>query len=160
MMSPRWSGRYGRNLSYQAPVPPKINLLTTRWSPISSVPSIDADGILKACTMKVVPNRARITVTSSDSRYSERVVSSRRSRRFSCLAFHSCPLELFQRAASRPLLLLFFRAALAPRQAFPVNPNFDLESLLMIRPALSRQAIVCRRLPSPLQKFLQRRFAV
>src|SRR6266852_2698395 len=77
-MSPRSSCRYGRSFSYQAPVPPKINLFTSKWSPISSVPSIDADGILKACTMKLVPNSARITVTSSDSRYSEIVVWSAR----------------------------------------------------------------------------------
>src|SRR5438045_5844244 len=75
-MSPRSSWRYGSSFSYQAPVPPKINLFTSKWSPISSVPSIDADGILKACTMKLVPKSARITVTSSDSRYSEIVVRS------------------------------------------------------------------------------------
>src|SRR5216684_2353202 len=83
-MSPRSSCRYGRSFSYQAPVPPKINLFTSKWSPISSVPSIDADGILKACTMKLVPKSARITVTSSDSRYSEIVVWSAR-----CFCFFS-----------------------------------------------------------------------
>src|SRR5216684_5325729 len=78
IMSPRSSCRYGRSFSYQAPVPPKINLFTSKWSPISSVPSIDADGILKACTMKLVPKSARMTVTSNDSRYSEIVVWSLR----------------------------------------------------------------------------------
>src|SRR5713226_331740 len=77
-MSPRSSCRYGSTFSYQAPVPPKINLFTSKWSPISSVPSIDADGILKACTMKLVPKSARMTVTSNDSRYSEIVVWSLR----------------------------------------------------------------------------------
>src|SRR5439155_12193250 len=51
-----------------------INLFTSKWSPINSVPSMEADGILKACTMKLVPKSARITVTNSDSRYSEIVV--------------------------------------------------------------------------------------
>src|SRR6516162_816924 len=35
---------------------------------------MDCDGILKACTTKLVPNNAKITVTRSDSRYSESVV--------------------------------------------------------------------------------------
>src|ERR1700726_270884 len=78
MMSPRSSGRYGNSFSYQAPRPPKMNLFTSKWSPMSSVPSIDAEGILNACTMKVVPKRARITVTRSDSMYSEKVASSPR----------------------------------------------------------------------------------
>src|SRR5207249_6806853 len=73
-MSPRSSWRYGSTFSYQAPVPPNINLFTSKWSPINSVPSMEADGILKACTMKLVPKSARITVTNSDSRYSEIVV--------------------------------------------------------------------------------------
>src|SRR6516162_1400177 len=77
MMSPRRSARYGRSFSYQAPVPPKTNLFTNRWSPTRSVRSIDDEGILKACTTKLVPKRARITVTRSDSTYSERVVPSR-----------------------------------------------------------------------------------
>src|SRR5580658_7133189 len=76
MMSPRSSGRYGSTFSYHAPLPPKMNLLTSKWSPISSVPSIEADGILNACTTKLVPNSASSTVTSNDSRYSEIVVAS------------------------------------------------------------------------------------
>ena len=43
-----------------------MNLFTSKWSPISSVPSIEAEGILNACTMNVVPKSARITVTSND----------------------------------------------------------------------------------------------
>src|SRR5580692_9342047 len=35
---------------------------------------MDCDGILKACTTKVVPNNARIMVTSRDSMYSPTVV--------------------------------------------------------------------------------------
>src|SRR5216684_710430 len=136
IMSPRSSCRYGRTFSYQAPVPPKTNLFTSKWSPISSVPSIDADGILKACTMKLVPNSARITVTSSDSRYSEIVVWSAR-----CSCF-------------------FFRAALARRHALPLNPNFDLENLLVVGAALSHYAIFSRRLPPSLQEFLQGGLAI
>jgi len=33
----------GRIFSYQAPVPPKMNLFTSRWSPISRVPSMEAE---------------------------------------------------------------------------------------------------------------------
>src|SRR5271168_4430959 len=77
-MSPRAIGRYGKSFSYHAPVPPKINLFTSRWSPTNNVCSIDGEGILNACTTKLVPKSARITVTSSDSRYSEIVVWSSR----------------------------------------------------------------------------------
>src|SRR6266478_1577849 len=75
MMSPRSSGRYGNSFSYHAPRPPKMNLFTSKWSPISKVPSIDAEGILNACTINVVPKSARITVTNNDSIYSEKVAS-------------------------------------------------------------------------------------
>src|SRR5206468_12005225 len=75
-------------------------------------------------------------------------------------AFHSCPLEIFQGASRGLLLRLFFCAACASRQALPVNPHLDLESLLMIGPALSRQTMLRRRLSAPLEKFLQRRFVI
>src|SRR5688572_17147850 len=47
-----------------------MNLLTKRWSPIVIVFCIDPVGTLTACTMKVMPNSAMITVTTADSKYS------------------------------------------------------------------------------------------
>jgi hypothetical protein len=47
-----------------------MNLLTSKWSPTSSVGSIDFEGILNACTMKVVPKSASTSVTSNDWAYS------------------------------------------------------------------------------------------
>jgi hypothetical protein len=40
------------------------------WSPISRVGSIELDGILKACTTKVVAKRAIMAVITIDSKYS------------------------------------------------------------------------------------------
>src|SRR5919112_1581987 len=53
-------------------VGPKTNLLTSRWSPISRLFSIDPVGILKACTTHVRTNSARITAMTIDSKYSRR----------------------------------------------------------------------------------------
>jgi hypothetical protein len=47
-----------------------MNLLTSRWSPIVIVFCIEPVGTLTACTMKVIPNNAMITVTTADSKYS------------------------------------------------------------------------------------------
>src|SRR5882762_605656 len=82
MMSPRRISRYGKKWSYQWPRPPKMNLFTSRWSPTSSVGSIDWDGILNAWTINVVPNSARMTVTRSDSMYSRSVAAGGASTRF------------------------------------------------------------------------------
>src|SRR5208282_2532960 len=48
----------------------KMNLFTSRWSPISSVFSIEPVGILNAWRTKVVPKMARMTVTTKDSKVS------------------------------------------------------------------------------------------
>src|ERR671921_393427 len=53
-------------------VGPKTNLLTSRWSPISRLFSIDPVGILNACTTHVRTNSARITAMTIDSKYSRR----------------------------------------------------------------------------------------
>jgi len=74
MMSPRRISRYGKKWSYQWPRPAKMNLFTSRWSPTSSVVH-RWDGILKAWTINVVPNSARMTVTRSDSMYSRSVAA-------------------------------------------------------------------------------------
>jgi hypothetical protein len=51
----------------------KTNLLTSRWSPMSRLFSIEPVGILKACTMKVRTKSARMTATQIDSKYSRAV---------------------------------------------------------------------------------------
>src|SRR4029450_12251454 len=45
-------------------------VLTRRWSPMRRLVSMEPVGILNACTTKVRMNRARITATTTDSRYS------------------------------------------------------------------------------------------
>src|SRR2546425_626156 len=47
-----------------------MTLLTRRWSPMRRLGSIEPVGILNACTTKVRMKRARITATTTDSRYS------------------------------------------------------------------------------------------
>src|SRR5207245_4958962 len=107
-MSPRRMGRYGNNFSYELPRPPKMNLLTSRWSPTSSVCSIDCEGILNAWTTKLVPNSARITVTSSDSAYSRSEVRSLSSFRPITLSVSA------RRVASAMFLLTSFFGGLDP----------------------------------------------
>src|SRR5262245_13503606 len=50
-----------------------MNLLTSRWSPMRRLFSIEPVGILNAWTMKVRTNSARITATQIDSKYSRTV---------------------------------------------------------------------------------------
>src|SRR6202140_4430817 len=181
MMSPRSSGRYGRSFSFHAPRPPKINLFTRRWSPTSRVLSIEAEGILNACTINVVPNSARMTVTSRDSRYSESVVWSPRGSGFfgdsgiaasgmagcwvaisSIVSSASC-LGLFQpleSGARRALLRFLLGAAFRGRQAFAIGPDFNSKRLLVIRPAFSGEPVLRGRLSAALQEFLQGGFLV
>ena len=47
-----------------------MNSLTRRYSPIRKVGSIDPDGILKACTINVLPNSAIRTAMSIGHKYS------------------------------------------------------------------------------------------
>ncbi len=54
-------------------VGPKMNLFTSRWSPMSRFSSIDPVGILNACTMNVRMNSARMTAMTIDSKYSRTV---------------------------------------------------------------------------------------
>src|SRR6266852_956249 len=72
MMSPRRMSRWGRK--GRIGPGPKINLLTSRWSPTVMVFSIEAVGTLTAWTIKVMPNSAMITVTTADSKYSRKTV--------------------------------------------------------------------------------------
>src|SRR2546425_11009200 len=70
MMSPRLISRCGKK-GDEGPGA-KINLLTKRWSPIVIVFCIEPVGTLTACTIKVIPKRAMITVTTADSKYSRK----------------------------------------------------------------------------------------
>src|ERR1035438_2152528 len=80
-----------------------MNLLTSKWSPTSSVPSMEGEGILKACKINVVANSASNTVTSKDSRYSDNVVSSRcRWVRGGCAGTSSCAVVVSDIALSLP----------------------------------------------------------
>src|SRR5208337_585912 len=136
-------------------------------SPTKSVRSIDCEGILKACTTKLVPNNARMTVTSRDSRYSEIVVrfagascvssgsvspgvtgaafsdgsvsSGMRFHLFAGVRFHL--LQPLQRAACRSLFRFFLRAAFRVGQAFALGPHLYLKCLLVIRPGFPGQSV-------------------
>src|SRR6185369_1974786 len=72
MMSPRRISLCGRKGSDSPGA--KMNLLTSRWSPIVMVFCIEPVGTLTACTMKVMPNNAMMTVTTADSKYSRQTV--------------------------------------------------------------------------------------
>jgi len=80
--------------------------------------------------------------------------------RHSASAFRFRPFELFQSALGRTLLPPLFSCCFACRHALPVNPDFDLENLLVVGAALSGNAIFRRRPPLPLQEFLQCGFAI
>src|ERR1700737_4334406 len=112
---------------------------------------MEAEGILNAWTMKLVPNSARMTVTSSDSKYSENVVCSARpcgdgasagtcisgSWVVVCSATVSSVrrrhlLQAFQRAARRSLFRLFLGVAFTAGHARAVHPDFYLKDLVMV----------------------------
>src|SRR2546426_6360843 len=70
-MSERLISRCGKNGADSPGA--KINLLTKRWSPMVIVFCMDPVGTFTACTMKVMPNSAMITVTTADSKYSRQM---------------------------------------------------------------------------------------
>src|SRR5439155_16574842 len=68
---PRWTGFFARTLSSRGSADGEyMTLLTRRWSPMRRLGSIEPVGILNACTTYVRMKRARITATTTDSRYS------------------------------------------------------------------------------------------
>src|SRR6266478_5213873 len=154
MMSPRRISRYGKKWSYQWPRPPKMNLFTSRWSPTSSVGSIDWDGILKAWTINVVPNSARMTVTRSDSMYSRSVAAGGASTRFpaapctsaTCavsvmLLFTSLSFDaqLIEGGYGCRLFGFLLGLACSGGSQFTGDAHFDAESFLVVP-----RAILCR----------------
>src|SRR5882762_4582326 len=159
MMSPRRISRYGKKWSYQWPRPPKMNLFTSRWSPTNSVGSMDWDGILKAWTINVVPNRARITVTRSDSMYS-RSVAGRASSRFpaaprtsaTCavsvmLLFTSLSFDAQLVEGRHGCRLFGFLLGLAcfGSSQFTGDAHFDAESFFVVRAGFFNDAVIARR---------------
>src|SRR5436190_3290067 len=74
MTSPRLMVPIGRSArSSRDSVGPKMNLFTSRWSPISRFSSIEPVGILNACTTNVRMKSARITAMTIDSKYSRTI---------------------------------------------------------------------------------------
>src|SRR5438128_7987625 len=96
IMSERLISRCGR--SRKVGPGAKINLLTSRWSPTVMVFSIEAVGTFTAWTIKVIPNKAMITVTTADSKYSRMTVLGGPSGSASTSTSRSRPLGLTDRA--------------------------------------------------------------
>src|SRR5574337_183789 len=151
-----------------------MNLLTSRWSPTSSVCSMDCEGILKAWTTTLVPNSARITVTSRDSAYSRSEVRSFSPFRPTAVSasamwaasaiflFHSFLLsqELPECKPRRSLLGFFLAGARSRRHRPPSGAHFHQESLAMVGAALVHHPIFRRRQAASLEEFLQPRLII
>src|SRR6202035_5585259 len=107
---------------------------------------MDWDGILKACTTKVVPNSARITVTSSDSIYSRSVAG----RASVCCAApgrdsttcavsdivaaaQSLRFQLYQGRYRCGLFSFFFGFSQTDGGNFPGDANLNPKRLLVVR---------------------------
>src|SRR5216684_254674 len=106
MMSPRRISRCGRR--GRCGPGPKINLLTSRWSPTVIVFSIDAVGTFTAWTIKVMPNNAMITVTTADSKYSRKTVFGGPASSASTSDAGSWPLGFTEREPSAPVVCFGF----------------------------------------------------
>src|SRR5712672_244072 len=118
-----------------------MNLFTSKWSPISRVPSIEADGILKAWTTKLVPKSARITVTKRDSRYSEKVVwSSWRSCFFSDGGAGACTSVWVSVSSGIPLSLSLPRVREVPGQTARRAALLLFSCCLLRWPCIPRQS--------------------
>src|SRR2546423_12615526 len=91
MMSPRRISRCGSN-GKRGPGA-KMNLLTSKWSPTTMVFCIEPVGTLTAWTMNVIPNKAMMTVTTADSKYSRMTLLGGPVGSASTLASRSRPLD-------------------------------------------------------------------
>src|ERR1700732_2174283 len=121
-----------------------------------------------------------MTVTSKDSRYSERVVWSPRGSGFfggsgitasrmagCCVAISSIWLVLrfdlfhsFKSCTGRALLRFFLGAAFRDGHALAVSPHFGSKRLLVVRAAFSCEPVLRGRAPTALQELLQGGFLV
>src|SRR5579864_5540197 len=87
--------------------------LTNTWSPISSVFSIEAEGISNACRIKVIMKRPVTSTPASEARNST-VVS---------LGFSACNLSFF---ATRLLVQRFRNSSDQPQRAVPACDLHDM----------------------------------
>src|SRR5262245_15140711 len=122
-MSPCLISRNGRSLPIQESGLENRNLFTSRWSPTSRLSSIDGVGILNACTTNVVPNSARITVTTRLSKYSRSV---------DCIG--SRYRQNIQGQSGSFLLGTFLAVAVSLSHALTVELELNQEHLAMVRP--------------------------
>ncbi len=129
---------------------------------------MEMDGIMNACTTKLVPNNARITVTCSDSRYSVSVVwfalDSSAGTGFAALplpfllpkppvpapALHPASglasssnlafarHQFLQGAPGRFLFRFLLRASLPAGHALAFDPHFHQKRFLMVGAAFTR----------------------
>src|SRR5580704_17888482 len=132
-----------------------MNLFTSRWSPIKSVFSIDPVGILNAWSTNVVPNMARMTVTTRDSKVSrvdDFLTGS--SMRFDLLS------QLFQYQSRRFLLGSFFIAAPASGYKIVACLGLHGKGFLVLRAGLLHHPVFRRRRSPRLQELLQSGFVI
>src|SRR4030095_14707606 len=99
-------------------------------------------GILKACTTNVVPNNAKITVTTRLSKYSRSV---------DCIGSR----QNIQGKAGCLLLRTFLAVALSFGHALAIDFQFYRKNLVVVGPRLFYQAIFSGRTSQGLQTFLK-----
>src|SRR5262245_56464059 len=133
---------------------------------------MELDGILKAWMRNVVPNRARITVTTSASRYSRAVDFSTADSAagapaatsgLGCFAIwvaNLCLPQFRQRKLRRGLLGRFLAVPLPLRQLFAAQADLDREYLMMLRTAFAYNHVVGRGIAAALEEFLQLRLEI
>src|SRR5215467_8868225 len=136
MTSPRLMSLKGSIRSRIEPRAPKANLLTSRWSPTRRLSSIDGVGILNAWTINVVPKSARMTVITSDSKYSRAVDFLKAASTIFCQRlrwFFVAGPDPLQRVPRGRLLCCFLRQAGPMSHGFAINHNLNSKQLLVIR---------------------------
>src|SRR4029453_695098 len=106
-------------------------------------------GILKACTTNVVPNNARITVTTRLSKYSRSV---------DCIGIHR--RQNIQRQPGGFLLGTFLAVALPFGHVLAIDLEFHRKNLAVVGPGLFYQAVLSGRTSQSLQAFLKLRLEV
>src|SRR5262249_49665754 len=132
----------GSSLSTMEPIAPKANLFTRRWSPTSRLSSIEGVGILKAWTMKVVPKRARMTVMTSDSKYS-RAVDFLNVISVICAVFLFVSFQSLKRVPRRCLFRRLLSQTDSMSNRLTADIDFHRKQFLMIRPRFTGNPILC-----------------
>src|SRR3990172_1236273 len=128
---------------------------------------MELEGILKACRRKVVPYKARMTVTTSDSKYSRvvvlRTVSGEAMGSSICFAVSRAnfvPLQSFQGNLGSSLLCRFLAIAVRLCQACCSHLDSNGKDLVVFRSLLPHDHIAGLGRALPLQEFLQLGFMV